>query len=83
MKLIEPSEESYVVWINKEDFTAFDLFYTNAGYRTIVGSPLKTFKNHYGYFIVDKVSKTIGFLKTLAYSTYESKEYCIDDLIVH
>lgn len=81
MKLVEPSEETYALWINKEDFTLFDLFYTNLGYKTIGGQEIGQFISHCGYFIVDKADKTIEFMETLSFSVYEGKEYAIKDVI--
>lgn len=81
MRLVEPKEESYALWINKEDFTLFDLFYTNLGYKTISGEPLKNFANHYGYFIADKSDKTIGFMEIIMFSIYQDKDYGIRELI--
>lgn len=81
MRLVEPNEESYALWINEVDFTAFDLFYTELGYRTIGGKPLKQFVSHCGYFIVDKKSKTIGFMENCMFSVYQNKEYAIRELI--
>lgn len=81
MRLVEPNEETYALWLNEEDFTVFGLFYTEAGYKTIDGQPLKQFANHYGYFIVDKADKTIGFMETIVFSIYQDKEYVIEDVI--
>ncbi len=81
MKLVEPDEEIYAIWIKEEDFTMFDLFYTNAGYKTVDNNSLNSFANHYGYFVVDKRDKTIGFMETLAFSTLQDKDYGILELI--
>mgnify|MGYP006968284886 CR=1 FL=1 len=81
MKLVEPSEETYALVVNENNFAIFDLFYTDLGYKTISGEPLNQFANHYGYFIVDKSDKTISFMETLVFSIYEDKEYGIMGLI--
>ncbi len=81
MKLAEPDEENYAIWVNEEEFAVFDMFYTNAGYKTVDNNSLNNFANHYGYFIVDKNDKTIGFMETLAFSTLQDKDYRILELI--
>lgn len=81
MKLVEPNEETYALVVNENNFAVFDLFYTDLGYKTINGKPLNQFANHYGYFIVDKLYKTIGFMETLVFSIYEGREYGIMELI--
>lgn len=81
MKLVEPNEETYALWINEKDFTLFDLFYTNLGYKAVDGEPLNRFANHYGYFIVDKADKTIGFMQTVMFTIYQDKDYGIMELI--
>lgn len=81
MELVEPREETYALWISKEDFTLFDSLFTEAGYKTISNSPIRDFTNHYGYFIVDKKDKTIGFMETLIFSIYQDKECGIRELL--
>lgn len=81
MKLVEPNEETYALWLNKEDFTLFDLFYTNLGYKTADREPLNRFANHCGYFIVDREDKTIGFMETVMFTMYQDKDYGITELI--
>lgn len=81
MKLVEPNEETYALWINKEDFTLFDLFYTNLGYKALDGRGIGQFPNRYGNFIVHKPEKTIGFIGTVMFAIYQDKDYAIRELI--
>lgn len=81
MKLVEPNEETYALWINQEDFTLFDLFYTNLGYKALDGRDIRQFPNRYGNFIVHKRKKTIGFIETVMFTIYQDKDYGITELI--
>lgn len=80
-KLVEPNEEVYALWVNKEQFSVFDSLYTNAGYKIIDGEPIRNFASHYGYFIIHKEDKTIGFMETIVFSIYQDKEYYLSDLV--
>lgn len=81
MKLVEPNEEEYAVCVNENNFAVFDLLYTEAGYKTVYGEPLTTFKNRYGYFTVHKQEKSIGFMATDLFTIYENKSYGLIELI--
>lgn len=80
-KLVEPNEEVYCLWVNEKQFSMFDLFYTDAGYKTISGEPIKNFKNRHGYFIIYKEDKTISFTNVIEFTGYQDKEYFLIDLI--
>lgn len=80
-KLVEPNEERYAVLVNEYNFSLFDLFYTDAGYKTISGELIKNFESHCGYFIIHKEDKTISFINTIVFTEYQDKEYFLSDLI--
>lgn len=80
-KLKEPNEEVYALWVNEKQFSMFDLFYTDAGYKTISGKPIKNFKNRHGHFIIYKEDKTISFTNVIEFTGYQDKEYFLIDLI--
>lgn len=77
-RLNEPDKDEYLICVSRERFVLFDLFYTDAGYKTISGKPLDKFANHYGYFRVYKSDKMISFCEM---NMRQEKEYGLMELI--
>lgn len=77
-RLNEPDKDEYLIYVSQERFALFDLFYTDAGYKTISGDPLDNFANHYGYFRIYKNDKMISFCEM---NMRREKEYGLMELI--
>lgn len=77
-RLAEPNKEEYVVFVPREYFGMFDLFYTDAGYKAISGEPLDNFANNYSYFYINKTDKTICFSEI---NLRQEEEYGLMELI--